>query len=43
MLWVGLGTGYSIVGWVGRVFNIICSMGVAWVQVEMYGFGLGVS
>jgi len=27
VLWVGLGTGYSLVGWVGHGFNIILSMG----------------
>ena len=37
-LWVGLVTGYSLVGWVGHGFNIF----LGWVRVENYGFGLRV-
>jgi len=41
-LWVGLGTGYSLVGWVGHGLNIIFIMGTGWIRVRIYGFGLGV-
>jgi len=34
-LWVGMGTGYSIVGWVGHGVNIILSMGSGWVRAEI--------
>jgi len=34
VLWVGLGTGYSLEGWVGHGFNIILSIGSGWVRVE---------
>ena len=42
VLWVGLGTGYSLMGWVEHGFNIILNMGSGWVRVEICRFGLGV-
>ena len=41
-LGVELGTGYSLVGWIGHGFIIIFSIGTGWVRVEIYGFRLGV-
>ena len=32
-MWVGLGSGYSLVGWVGHGFNIILSIGLGWIRV----------
>jgi len=47
VLYVGLGRGYSLIGWVGHGVIILWvqyqfSMGMSWVRVEICGFGLGV-